>query len=149
MKFNIATITTYFKKITLQKKFLIINFFISFLLLNITPLLSIVWMSFISLFIYLYGERHYGTFVMIWVPTIFAWSIVISISLSEFAPLYVGGQYTPITLGLITGKKVYFESLCIQTVVYLDAYSILVGHPVKVPMIFVPFSFFGNPPSRT
>ena len=110
-----------------------------FLLVQFTPILSILWLSINTLYFLYIGD--YKDISKIWWITIGVWYLIFSTSLHEITIL-IGFENTEIIIIYMSGSDLMFESLCFQTVYILDGLSAKLGFSIYIPAVVNIFSFF-------
>jgi hypothetical protein len=125
-------VVSYLKKNYLTPKILGICIISLFLLIQFSPILSLLWLS-ISTLYFLY-IRSYKNISKIWGFTIGIWYLIFTTSLSEITIL-IGFENTTVIINYLLDNNFLFENLCFQTVYILDALSAKLGFSIYIPAV--------------
>jgi hypothetical protein len=112
-----------------------------FLLIQCSPVFSIIWLSIST--IYCLYVREYRDIFKIWGITIGIWYIIFSTSLSNIT-IMIGFQNTKIVLNYLLENDFIFENLCFQTVFMLDSLSTKLGFSIYIPAVVNIFSLISK-----
>ena len=112
-----------------------------FLLIELSPMLSILWLCIATLY-FLY-MRNYKDISKIWGFTIIVWYLIFTTSLSEVTIL-IGFENTPVIINYLLDSNFLFENLCFQTVYIVDALSTKLGFSIYIPAVVNIFGFFSK-----
>ena len=126
------------------KKFILSNLLyfvclISFLLLFLSPVFSILWLCITTLY-FLY-TRNYKNIGQSWLLLLIVWYLLFtfSISIADLgitSSIVIGPGHTNLLLCLLLKKKyIFFESLVFQTVYILDEISLTLGCSIYIPVL--------------
>jgi hypothetical protein len=132
---------SYFFKNWKTKHILVICTISLFLLVQCSPILSILWLIISTL--YLLYIHSYKDISKIWGFTIGIWYVIFTTSLSEITIL-IGFEQTEVVFFYIMGNSFLFENLCLQTVIILDTLSSNLGIHIWVPGIPNIFKLFAK-----
>jgi hypothetical protein len=111
------------------------------LLVQFSPIFSILWLSVVSLyFLYI---RSYKDISKIWGFTLVMWYLIFTTSLSEITIL-IGFDNTKVIINYLLDNNFLFENLCFQTVYILDALSAKLGFSIYIPAVINIFSFLAK-----
>lgn len=114
---------------------------VSFILLIVSPTLSIGWLCLIT--VYFLFIREYKPIFKIWLHTLVIWYSILCLSLYDVTPIVIGPGHTEELVQRILNKDLFFDSLCFQTIYLLNDLSLFLGCDIYIPIVNL-FSFFNR-----
>ena len=117
---------------------------ISFLLLLVSPLVSLFWLLLPTL--YFFEERNYKDLFKIWVFTLITWYFIFTLCLTclTVTPIVIGSLDTILLLDYmeIHIEELMCKNLCFKTVYYLDFISCRCGFSFHIPVLLNLLKYF-------
>ena len=112
--------------------------YISFFLLILCPIFSILWL--LGPTIYFLWKRNYKDIFKIWVFTLSTWYFIFTTCLStclSVTPIVIGFEHTGLLVDYMVRnlEDLVFKSFCLQTVYFLDFISYRVGFTFYIPAL--------------
>jgi hypothetical protein len=139
LKHNLQNVLNYLQKNYCTPRFIKISIISLILLIKFSPILSLVWLSIITLYDLYIGV--YKDIFKIWIFTIGIWYLIFTTSLSDITIL-IGFEHTKVIINYLLDNDFMFETLCFQTVYILDGLSAKLGFSIYIPAVVNIFSFF-------
>lgn len=132
---------SYLKKHYFTQRIIGISIVSLFLLIELSPVLSLLWLSICTL--YLLYIRSYIDISKVWSFTIGIWYLIFTTSLAN-TTILIGFENTQVILIYLLDNEFLFPNLCFQTVYILDALSAKLGFSIYIPAVVNVFSFFSK-----
>ena len=110
-------------------------FFVSTILLTATsPVIAILWTLLATVYFLLVG--HYSLIFQCWGYVLGLWYCLFTMSFSDVTIMIGPGGYTGLMVHHLLTNRVFFETMCAQTIVILHLLSVKTGCVIWVPSMY-------------
>jgi hypothetical protein len=105
-------------------------------LLWLSPIILVYWLILFTLFLKYLNLLTWNSFVRTWLPIFTLWYLILIVDLGKYSPIIIGPGYTEELLGKVFYNGLYFERICLSTILTLHMVSSFLGFPIIIPVIF-------------